>query len=106
MKRCDARTQRWKELEINDVRGLFCDARIDRNTVPRQYRMYELADCRDGVPCKYARRILVNFYGTFVTDLAMSLGRDGAADIKEENYSFLGGIYDNFDDAIKWLEGK
>ena len=54
------------------VRGILCefyDMRIDRSTVPAEKFMYEVADddC-DGVPARIRPGILVNFFGTIISD--------------------------------------
>ena len=67
MRRLDAATELWTEMDINGVSGWFNDMRIDRSTVPPEYNVYELSDDCDGTPCRYRHSILVNFYGTFIT---------------------------------------
>lgn len=68
MTRYDAEKVRWTPMEIRGVHGYFSDVRIERDTVPAQFQMWELVDAdSDGVPCRYRRGILVNFYGTFLT---------------------------------------
>lgn len=66
--RYDAGKERWIPMEIRGVQGYFFDMRVDRKTVPEQLNMWELADNdSNGVPCRYRKGILVNFYGTFLT---------------------------------------
>ena len=48
--------------------GYFNDMRIAPESVPEWFHFWELADGdSDGTPCRYEPRILVNFYGTFIT---------------------------------------
>ena len=66
--RYDAGKERWSPMEIRGVPGYFFDMRVDRKTVPEPVKMWELADNdSDGMPCRYRKGILVNFYGTFLT---------------------------------------
>jgi hypothetical protein len=55
-------------MEIKGVLGYFNDCRIDKDTIPSNFYFWELADGdSDGNPCRYSSKILVNFYGTFIT---------------------------------------
>lgn len=66
--RCNAKNERWMPMVIRGVTGYFSDVRIDRKTVPKWLQFWELADGdSDGIPCRYRKGILVNFYGTFIT---------------------------------------
>lgn len=66
--RSDARKEYWDTMNIKGVNGYFSDIRIDRNTVPKCFHFWELADAdSDGEPCRYKSGILVNFFGTFIT---------------------------------------
>lgn len=68
MKRYDARSESWTPMEIKGVLGYFNDCRIDKDTIPSNFYFWELADGdSDGNPCRYSPKILVNFYGTFIT---------------------------------------
>ena len=66
--RVNAQNERWMPMVIRGVAGYFSDARIDRKTVPKWLQFWEVADGdSDGIPCRYRKGILVNFYGTFIT---------------------------------------
>ena len=66
--RCNAKNERWMPMVIRGVTGYFSDVRIDRKTVPKWLQFWELADGDSvGIPCRYKKGILVNFYGTFIT---------------------------------------
>ena len=68
MMRYDAHKEMWMPMEIKGVNGYFNDMRIDRDTVPDWFHLWELADYdSNGIPCRYRAGILVNFYGTFIT---------------------------------------
>ena len=66
--RFNARNEYWIPMIIRGVEGYFTDARIDCQTVADGFEFWELADNdSDGIPYRYKKRILVNFYGTFIT---------------------------------------
>ena len=66
--RYNASKETWIPMEIKGIEGYFNDMRIDRSTVQSGFHLWELADGdSDGIPCRYKTRILVNFYGTFIT---------------------------------------
>lgn len=68
MMRFSGMTERWTPMVIRGVKGYFSDVRIERNTIPEEFNIWELADAdSNGEPCRYRPGILVNFYGTFIT---------------------------------------
>ena len=58
----------WEIIMIKNKLCFFCNLRIDRNSIPNSFNMYEVADedC-NGTPCYLSKGILVNFYGTIIT---------------------------------------
>ena len=87
--RYNARNQLWEGFELKGVKGWFNDLRIDRDSVPKGFNFYELADGdSNGTPCRYALGILVNFYGTFITTGELEL-KDGYGFNNEDEYAFL-----------------
>lgn len=63
-----AQDEVWTEATLLGVKGFFVDLRIDRNTVTDYFCFYEVADGdSDGIPCRVAPFISVNFYGTFIS---------------------------------------
>ena len=69
MARYNAKEITWEKIEVLGKECLFYDLRVDRNTVPEGYFMYEVrhADEDWGEPCEIALGILVNFYGTLLS---------------------------------------
>lgn len=66
--RFDAKDMWWMPMNLKGVNGYFNDMRIEQSTVPTGFIQWELADDdSNGIPCRYRRGILVNFYGTFLT---------------------------------------
>lgn len=71
-----ARGQLWNEMTIKGTDGYFCGLRIDRDTIPTQFNVYELAG--DSNPCRYANSILNDFFGTFITTQKLDPEYNGA----------------------------
>lgn len=91
--RYDARTERWTPMEMKGIQGYFSDMRIDRNSVPKEFHFWELADCdSDGMPCRYRPAILVNFFGTFITtgELPIDEEETRTGYVEPEEWSFTG----------------
>ena len=78
MTRQNAMEMTWDVVEVLGKECLFNDLRIDRNTIPEGYFMYEVrhADEDWGEPCEIALGILVNFYGTLIAKEQFDLETD------------------------------
>lgn len=87
------------ELQKVNVRGHiceFCDCRLDRNSIPEEKYMYEVAgddDCGD-IPCRVRNVVLVNFFGTLICDEELPLEVDSAT--ASNGVMWLNGGYDDF----------
>lgn len=70
--------------------ALLADGRLDKSTIPKGLHGYELrhADEDWGIPCQVANQIIVNFYGTLLTNEAIQLGADGFLDIADWAINF------------------
>ena len=68
MARFNAMEVEWEEVEVIDRKGLFSHLRIDRDTVPKGWYMYEVRhdDFGHGGPVEIAYGILVNHCGTLI----------------------------------------
>ena len=66
----DAEKLTYQEVTILGKPALFTECRIDRTTVPEGVYRYELrhADEDWSEPITLSRSILVNYYGTVLTD--------------------------------------
>lgn len=76
------------------VKGIECeffDIRIDRNSIPEGKFFYEVrhADEDWGFPCQVKEGILVNFYGTLVSDVAFPLDERGSLELEEDDFEYL-----------------
>jgi hypothetical protein len=91
MARFNAMEEDFEEVTILDKPALFTPIRIDRNSVPRGYHMYEVRhddDC-SGIACQIARNIVVNHWGTLITRDKIKMPPDGYLDLElyDLNYS-------------------
>lgn len=86
-----SRLQKYRkdEMQIVSWRGKeyeFSDLRIDRDTVPKEKYIYEIADDdSDGEPARIRPRILVNFFGTLISDEPLDFEDDDVIWITEED---------------------
>jgi hypothetical protein len=84
-------TEEFEEVTILDKPALFTPVRIDRNTIPQGYHLYEVRhddDCQ-GDAVQIARNIYVNHWGSLITRDEIEFGTDGFLDINpmDLNYS-------------------
>ncbi len=66
----DIRTTNFEDVTVFDRPMLFTCLRCDRSTLPKGMYMYEVRhdDDQQGIPCEIADRILVNHWGTLITN--------------------------------------
>ena len=84
MTRYDARTEDFEEVTILGMPALFTPGRINRNTIPNGYHLYEIRhddDCQ-GDAVQIARNILVNHWGSIITRDEIELCTDGYLNIE------------------------
>ena len=80
--------------EIVSVKGIECeffDIRIDRNSIPEGKFFYEVRHADEDwcFPCQVKEGILVNFYGTLVSDVALPLDERGSLELEEDDFEYL-----------------
>lgn len=93
MPRFNAMEEDFEAVTILDKPALFTPIRIDRNTVPRGYHLYEVRhddDCQ-GDAVQIARGIMVNHWGTLITRDVIKLPADGYLDIEPEDLNYSAG---------------
>lgn len=75
----DYRQEKFTKVRVCGIKCDFSDMRIDRSTVPEKRYQYEVADDDEsqGDPCRVQSGIMVNFWGTLISDVPLPLGRDG-----------------------------
>ncbi|MBR5090536.1 MAG: hypothetical protein IK093_13990 [Ruminiclostridium sp.] len=76
--RTDIRTEEFENVTVFDKPMLFTCARCDRSTLPKGMFMYEVRhdDDQQGIPCEIAECILVNHWGTLISNRPIRLVRD------------------------------
>lgn len=76
MSKENAMTETFEEVEVLNRRMLFTCLRIDPKTVPKGMYMYEVRhddDCQ-GDPVQIAKWVMVNHWGTLITNRPIKLG--------------------------------
>ncbi|MCM1561280.1 MAG: hypothetical protein NC123_17320 [Butyrivibrio sp.] len=90
MARLDYEQENFTKVEVCGIVCDFSDMRIDRNTVPEGRYQYEVADeDSQGDPVRVKRGIMVNFFGTLVSDVPLPLGDDGVLWLREGDFAWL-----------------
>lgn len=89
----DAMREDFEEVEFFGKPALFSNSRIARDTVPKGLHKYEIRHTDDdwGEPCQLAYGILVNHYGTLITNEAIQLGPDGRLDFDSKALNYTDG---------------
>lgn len=103
MKRYDANEEMFEKAALFGKPVLFSQFRIDGNTIPKCLNLYEIRhDDEVGVfPVQIAKGILVNFFGTIITNDELSFDSDRYIDITENDIDFGDGELCKIDDFIK-----
>jgi len=93
-KRYNAMTDFFEEVTILDMPALFTGGRIDDNTVPDGYHVYEVRhddDCR-GDAVQLAKHIIVNHWGSLITrDEIEAVTKDGYLYIEPDALNYGAG---------------
>lgn len=89
--RYDYRTEIFQKVSVCGIPCDFSDIRIDRSTVPEGRYQYEVAgdDDSGGAPVRVQRGVLVNFYGTLISDVPLALGCDGVLWLHDGDFVYL-----------------
>jgi len=86
MSRANAMTETYEETKVLMKPALFSSGRIDPNTVPEGYHLYELRhddDCQGDV-VQIARNITVNHWGSIIVRNEIELPEDGYLDVDSD----------------------
>ena len=89
--RADYRTEEVQLVRVKGIECQFTDMRIDRDTVPEGKFMYEVAgddDCGDE-PVRVKKGILVNFFGTLISDVELPLDEEGVLWVEEGAFEWI-----------------
>lgn len=93
MARYNAMEESFEEVTILDMPALFTSLRIDRNTVPVGYHVYEVRhdDDHQGDAVQIARAIMVNHWGSLITRDEITLPDGKYRDIDPDALNFVDG---------------
>ena len=86
--------EKYQEVEIFDVPGLFSNGRIDPATIPEGMYVYDLRGSDDdpGKAITVENHVTVNHAGSVITAKPLDLGEDGRLTFtEEEGLNFVGG---------------
>ena len=88
--RHNAMTEDYEEVTLLGKPALFTSLRIDRNTVPNGYHLYEIRHDDDGRgdAVQVAKRIVVNHWGTVIMRDELYLLPEGYFDIESEALNY------------------
>lgn len=91
MMRPDYRTEKFQKVSVCGIPCDFSDMRIDRSTVPGERYQYEVAgdDDSGGDPARVQRGVLVNFFGTLISDVPLPLGDDKVLWLRDGDFEWL-----------------
>ena len=86
MVRSDYRTEKFQKVSVCGIVCDFSDMRIDRSTIPKGRYQYEVADDDEsqGIPSRVKRVVMVNFWGTLISDVPLLFGSDGVLWLHDE----------------------
>ena len=76
--RLDYKEEKFQKVSVCGILCDFSDMRIDRSTVPKERYQYEVADDDEsqGNPVRAGYGIMVNFFGTLISDGPLPTGYD------------------------------
>lgn len=85
------RTEKFQKVRVCGIPCDFSDMRIDRSTVPKERCQYEVADDDEsqGNPSRVKRSIMVNFFGTLISDVPLPIGREGVLWLYDGDFVYL-----------------
>lgn len=91
MMRLDYRREKFQKVSVCGIPCDFSDMRIDRSTVSAERYQYEVAgdDDSGGDPARVQRGVLVNFFGTLLSDVPLPLGDDKVLWLRDGDFEWL-----------------
>ncbi len=91
MMKLDYRTEKFQKVSVCGIPCDFSDMRIDRSTVPKGRYQYEVADDDEsqGNPSRVRRGIMVNFFGTLISDVPLPLVDDNVLWLRDGDFEWL-----------------
>ncbi len=91
MGRHDYKTEHFQKVSVCGIRCEFSDMRIEQSTVPDGRYQYEAAgdDGSGGDPARVRLGIMVNFFGTLISDQPLSVENDGVVWLRDGDFVWL-----------------
>ncbi|MFV0527197.1 MAG: LPD28 domain-containing protein [Lachnospiraceae bacterium] len=83
-------------MKINAMKETYTNARIEDDTVPAGYHVYDIRhddECQ-GIPVQVGRGIVVNHWGTIITNREIKECKCGHMLLREEDFYYAGGVCD------------
>lgn len=89
--RLDYRKEKFQKVSVCGIPCDFSDMRIDRRTVPKERYQYEVADDDEsqGDPVRVGYGIMVNFFGTLISDVPLPLVDDKVLWLQDGDFVYL-----------------
>lgn len=89
--RLDYKNEPFSKVSVCGIQCEFSDMRIDRSTVPKGKFQYEVAgdDDSGGDPVRIQWGIMVNFFGTLISDEPLPLGDSGILWLMDSDFAWL-----------------
>lgn len=89
--RLDYRKEKFSKVSVCGVECEFNDMRIERSSVPEGKYQYEVAgdDDSGGDPARVKLGVLVNFFGTLISDRPLPIGDDGVLWLADGDFVWL-----------------
>jgi hypothetical protein len=78
-------------VEVKGIECEFFDIRIDRKSIPEEKYFYEVRYSDDDAcePCQIKKRIMVNFFGTIISDIELPLDENGSLYLEDGDLEFI-----------------
>lgn len=91
MMKLDYRTEKFQKVSVCGIPCDFSDMRIDRSTVPKGRYQYEVADDDEsqGNPSRVRRGIMVNFFGTLISDVPLPIVDGNVLWLRDGDFEWL-----------------
>ena len=91
MVRSDYRTEKFQKVSVCGIVCDFRDMRIDRSTVPKERYQHEVAgdDESQGIPSRVKGVIMVNFWGTLISDVPLLFWSDDVLWLHEGYFAWF-----------------
>lgn len=83
--------ERFSKVLVYGIECEFSNMRIDRDSIPEGKCLYEVAGDDEGgmEPVRIKLGILVNFFGTLISDVPLPLGKDGVLWTYDSDFVWL-----------------